>query len=131
MPLSTNLLIIFAVLGIINTSYLISNRINKKPLVCPFDKNCNKVVKSKYSHIFYVNNDIIGLGYYFLILVVAFYFLFVSENLLFIIKIISGIAFLVSIFLFFIQAKVIKSYCFYCNLSNLLNVAIFVIFLLS
>lgn len=129
MPLLTNLLTIFAVLGIINTSYLILSRIKKKPLICPIDGDCNKVVKSKYSHIFYINNDSLGFIYYLLVLVTTI-FLFYSKNILFFMKIISGISLLASIFLFFIQTQVLKKYCFYCNLSNLLNLAIFVIFLL-
>ncbi|MEK6872903.1 MAG: vitamin K epoxide reductase family protein [Nanoarchaeota archaeon] len=128
MPLLTNLLIIFAVLGIINTCYLILNRIKKKSLICPINGDCNKVVKSKYSHIFYVYNDNLGFIYYLLVLITAI-FLFSSKNTLFFMKIISGIALLVSIFLFFIQARVLKSHCFYCSLSNLLNLAIFAIFL--
>ena len=129
MPLLTKLLIIFAVFGIINAGYLIWSRINKKPLVCPIDGDCNKVVKSKYNHILYINNDNLGFLYYFLVLITTI-FLSSLNNIIFFMKIISGIALLVSIFLFFIQARVLKSYCFYCNLSNLFNLVIFVIFLL-
>ena len=129
MPLLSNLLIIFAILGLINTSYLILSRIKKKSLVCPIDEDCNKVVKSKYNHLFYIHNEDLGFIYYLLILITVI-FLFSSKNIIFFMKIISGVALLVSIFLLFIQSKVLKSHCFYCNLSNLINLAIFVIFLI-
>ena len=125
-----NLLIIFviilAILGIINTSYLIISRLKKRKLICPINQDCNKVVESKWSKIFYINNDYLGLLYYLFILIGVLYLNFVSENILFIMKIVSIISLSFSIFLFYIQARIIKSYCFYCILSLLINLFIFI-----
>ena len=120
-------LIILAILGIVNTAYLIVKRVNKKPLVCIMGSNCNKVIRSKYSRIFFINNDTLGFIYYLLLITFALYFSFISEKILFLMQIISGIAVIVSLLLFYIQARILKKYCFYCNLSNLLNILIFLV----
>ena len=130
MTLQTTFLIILSVLGILVTLYLISSRVKKKPLVCMIGDDCNKVVESKYSKIFYINNDILGLGYYLPVLVSALYLIYISKNILLPMQIISGISVLTSIFLFFIQLRIIKKYCFYCNVSNLINLFIFLVFLM-
>jgi len=119
-------LIILAILGIINTLYLIISRLNKRKLICPINQDCNKVVESKWGKIFYINNDYLGLLYYLFILIGLLYLNFVSENILFIMKIVSIVSLSFSIFLFYIQVKIIKSYCFYCILSLLLNFLIFI-----
>ncbi len=123
-------LIILSILGIIDTVYLISSRIKKKPLVCMVGDDCNKVVHSKFSKIFYINNDILGLGYYILIIASALYLAYISKNILLSMQIISGISLLTAIFLFFIQSRILKKYCFYCVVSAILNLGIFLVFLM-
>lgn len=125
--LSIIFLIILAILGIVNTSYLIIKRVKKKSLVCFIGSDCNTVIKSKYSKIFFINNDTLGFVYYLLIIIFALYFIFISKKILFLIQIISGIAVISSLLLFYIQARILKKYCFYCNLSNLLNMLIFLV----
>jgi len=121
------LLIILAILGKINTLYLIRKRLAKKPLVCPIGDDCNKVVESKYSHMFFLKNDTIGLIYYVLLIISAVYFLSVSGGILLLMKIFSGLALLATIYLFYVQARVLKEYCFYCNLAAVINLFIFLI----
>lgn len=134
MPLLTNLLVVFAVLGIIISFHLIKSRLAKKKLICPINENCNDVTESKYSRILYINNDILGIIYYLFILLISLYLIFFTNviilNILFLTKVITGIAVLFSIVLFFIQVKIIKNYCSYCLTTYLINIIIFVIFLL-
>ena len=120
-------LIILAILGIVNTAYLIIKRVKKKSLVCFIGSNCNTVIKSKYSKIFFINNDVLGFIYYLLLITFALYFIFISKKILFLMQIISGIAVIASLLLFYIQARILKKYCSYCNISNLLNILIFLI----
>jgi len=119
-------LIVLAILGIFDSGYLIKKRVKKQPLTCPINGGCEKVVESKWNAIFFIKNDFLGLFYYILILFLVLYLFFVSEKLLFITKIISGASLLFSLFLVFIQAKIIKEYCFYCLISALINLLIFV-----
>src|SRR3989338_10337712 len=119
-------LIVLAILGIFDSGYLIKKRVKKQPLSCPINGGCEKVVESKWNAIFFIKNDFLGLFYYILILFLVLYLFFVSEKLLFITKIISGASLLFSLFLVFIQAKIIKEYCFYCLISALINLLIFI-----
>jgi len=119
-------LIVLAILGIFDSGYLIKKRVKKQPLTCPINGGCEKVVESKWNAIFFIKNDFLGLFYYILILFLVLYLFFISEKLLFITKIISGASLLFSLFLVFIQAKIIKEYCFYCLISALINLLIFV-----
>ncbi len=129
-----SLLIVFLIIGIIISSFLIYKRATKKQLICPINDSCNKVLESRYSHIFYIKNDAIGLLFYLFFLFLLLYFLFYSNNssiILTIIKIISGIAVLFSAFLTYIQSKIIKAYCFYCLSSALINLFIFLVVLIA
>ena len=118
-------LIVLAILGIFNSGYLIKKRVKKQPLICPINGSCNKVVESKWNAIFFIKNDVLGLFYYIFVLFLAFYLLFMSEKLLILTKIISGLSLLFSLVLVFIQAKIIREYCFYCLISALINLLIF------
>ncbi|MBI2057354.1 hypothetical protein HYT91_03815, partial [Candidatus Pacearchaeota archaeon] len=118
-------LIVLAILGIFISGFLIKNRIKKKPVTCPIDGGCDEVLESKWNSIFFIKNDLLGLFYYILILFFALYLFFVSDKLVFFIKIISAIALFFSLILVFIQAKIIKEYCFYCLISSGINLLIF------
>ncbi len=119
-------LIVLAILGIFDSGYILKKRVKKQPLTCPIDGSCEKVVESKWNAIFFIKNDILGLIYYILVLLLVLYLFFISEKLLFLTKILSGASLLFSLFLVFIQAKIIKEYCFYCLISALINLLIFV-----
>lgn len=119
-------LIVLSILGIFISGHLIKKRVKKQPLVCPINGNCEKVVSSKWNNIFFIKNDLLGLIYYIIILMLAIYLFFISINLLFITKIISGLALLFSLFLLIIQAKVIKKFCFYCLISAIITLFIFI-----
>ena len=115
--------------GIIDTSYLLYQHYKKNPLVCPMDHDCSVVTESKWSKIFFVRNEILGLSFY-LIILISLIFSIVFPNFsskiylfLFIFSII-GIAF--SIFLVYLQVYKIRDYCFYCLISTLLTVLIFI-----
>ena len=117
-------LIVLAILGIFNSGYLIKKRVKKQPLICPINGGCKKVVESKWNAIFFIKNDVLGLFYYILILFLALYLFFISEKMLFLTQIISGLSLLFSLVLVFIQAKIIREYCFYCLISALINLLI-------
>ena len=118
-------LIVLAILGIFDSGYLIKKRVKKKSLICPINGSCKKVVESKWNAIFFIKNDVLGLFYYILILFLALYLFFISEKMLFLTQMISGASLLFSLVLVFIQAKIIKEYCFYCLISALINLLIF------
>ena len=122
-------LIVLALLGIIDSAYLAWTHFKTKPLVCPID-GCEAVVESKWSRIFFVRNEILGLVFYLIIFIGAVSLVQeVQIEFIFNIKvwlvIISAIGLLFSAFLVYVQARIIKSYCLYCLISALLTLLIF------
>ena len=115
--------------GIIDTSYLLYQHYKKKPLVCPMDHDCSVVTESKWSKVFFVRNEILGLSFYLLILIFLIISIilpnFSSKIYIFLLSLsIIGIAF--SIFLVYLQIYKIRDYCFYCLISAFLTLLVFV-----
>lgn len=123
-------LIVLIILGIANASYLVFSSYKKKSIVCPIDSNCNEVVRSKWSRVFYVRNDLLGLLFYSLMLLVITFTIInpIYDNTIhFLILIAASLALLFSIFLTGIQLFVFRKRCFYCLASALINLLIFLI----
>lgn len=117
--------------GIITSGYLLWKHYQKQkqPLVCPLNHDCGIVTESKWSHLFYVRNEVLGLLFYIGMLAAGLGVAFLNnytEFLLLAIKISTALGVLFSLFLVFIQVKVIKDYCFYCLISAVINVLLFI-----
>ncbi len=125
------LLITLAILGAADTSYIFINHMKKKPLVCPMKGGCISVTESKWAKTLGIRNDIVGFCYYILIIILSILIWSGQEQITLWMLLISSIAVLFSAFLVYIQAKVIKEYCFYCLVSALINLLIFIISILN
>ncbi len=117
---------VLSLLGIATTLRLIWQHHRKKeqPLVCPLNHDCSVVTESRWSHIFYVRNEVLGLLFYLGMLAAGTGMAFIGDYaglLRIIIKLSTAFGALFSLFLIFIQIKVIKDYCFYCLISALLT----------
>lgn len=129
------LLITLAILGLGLSFYLLKKKSKKEKLICIIGKDCSKVIESKYSQMFGIDNIILGILYYIFIFAVSLstliYPAFPTLNLFFIIMLLaSGIALLFSIYLSFIQVKILKELCEYCLASALINILIFLTIML-
>lgn len=127
--METNLILLtfLAVIGILIASYLIYTRKKFHSVkVCPTG-GCDTVLNSKYSKTFGIRNDILGIIYYLTILAEVYISTNLLINLTIYFKIISSLAFLFSLYLLYIQARVLKAYCFYCILTAIVNLGIFII----
>lgn len=120
--------LVLSVLGLANASYLVWKHYKKKPMVCPLNHDCSIVTESRWSHIFFIRNEILGL-LFFVSMVAAMSFtifvpVFASEMLLFVLlATIGGLLF--SIFLILVQRFAIKDYCFYCIVSAVITLFLF------
>jgi uncharacterized membrane protein len=129
MPFVTTFIVLSAA-GIFNAWYLFSSRREAKPLVCPLDHDCNVVVESKWNTIFFgIRNDTLGLVYYGVLFlgILAALILPSYAPLLFTLLFwatLGGLLF--SAFLVGLQMFVIKDYCFYCMISALLALLLFI-----
>ncbi len=127
-------LIVLTILGIVNASYLVFSSYRKKPLICLINHQCNEVVKSKWSKIFHVPNDLLGLLFYIFLLSGIFITIITQkyiEIISLVILIATSLALLFSIYLTVIQLFFLRKRCFYCFISALINLFIFLIIVLN
>ena len=119
---------VLAVLGIADAGYLTYKYTRKQPLICPLGENCSVVTESTWSHLFGVRTEVLGLLYYCALLVAAAGIFLVPDlrkELLMLVVWATGFGVLFSAFLVSLQAFVIKKYCFYCLLSALISLLLF------
>ena len=113
------LLFTLSAIGISETVYLIRTRIAAEQPVCPIGEGCATVLTSKYSKIFIIPNDILGLLAYVVISFIAA-LLVIGVGVSFwsvVIKILVGLASLVSLFFTYLQWREIRAWCFWCLMS--------------
>ncbi|MBI3051714.1 vitamin K epoxide reductase family protein [Candidatus Woesearchaeota archaeon] len=125
------LFIVLSILGMANTGYLFWKHRRKGPLICPLYHDCSVVTESKWSHIFYFRNETLGLLFYAFMLVGILASIFLPSPLFSarytyrVLLLASGAGVLFSIFLVYVQVKIIRNYCFYCMVSALLTLLLF------
>ena len=119
-----------AVAGILDAGYLVWQhyRHNTTPLVCPLNHDCSKVTESKWSSIFIIRNEVLGLLFYVSMITAGLMLFFVPNfvRLQLLIQLASGFGVFFSVFLLWVQLYKVKDYCFYCLISALLTLLLFV-----
>ena len=114
------LIFTLASIGISETVYLIRKRIASEQPVCPIGDDCATVLSSKYSRIFIVPNDILGLISYIIIATIAAFLVIeipLAPLWALILKILISIASIMSLILTYLQWRVIRAWCFWCLMS--------------
>lgn len=116
------LLFTIAAVGIAETVYLIRTRLAHRAPVCPIGGGCATVLESKYNRMFGVHNDLLGLVFYVVVAVLlAFLVIGIGQLALWdvVVKIMITGGVLMSVVLLYLQARVIKAWCFWCIMSAL------------
>lgn len=122
------LFIVLSVLGIADAGYLTYKHTRKQPLICPIGDNCSVVTESRWSHLFGVRTEVLGLLYYSALLIAilgVFSIPSLNGRLIALLPWATGVGGVFSLFLVSLQAFVIKKYCFYCLLSALISFLLF------
>jgi uncharacterized membrane protein len=109
------LLTILAVVGLLDSWYIFYKKQKNEKLVCLVGQDCNEVVNSKYSHIYGIPNEVLGIIFYLSVLgIVGLVALGITEfhgiSLMAVIHLIAFFALLISIFLTAIQALVLNAW---------------------
>lgn len=130
------LVVVFGTSGFLLARHIWHSKRKSSPLVCPLNGKCENVIHSKFSKLFGIPLEILGMAYYGLISVFYLLYSFSPQTLpVYASYIIMGItvtAFLFSIYLTLLQAVVIKSWCTWCLFSAGLCTLIFLlVFLIS
>lgn len=120
---------VLALIGLANAAYLLYKKARNEKLTCFIGDDCDSVTRSKYGYIVGVPNEVVGIGFYVLVLVLFFLsFLGVASILGFpwgaLLLTLAIPASLTSLYLLGVQAFILKKWCDYCVLSTLVNFSI-------
>lgn len=123
--------IVLAIGGVIDAANLMYRHAMKakKPMICPLNGDCSAVTESKWSTTFGVRNDLLGLLYYLATLagiISAQYLPSFRSAIYLLLVLMTGGGLLFSAYLIYVQAKIIRQYCFYCLVSAGITTLLFV-----
>ena len=133
MELYIILILVFSVLGIIDTSYLVYHKIKGTDVACIFFPKewCQKVQYSKQSKTFGIPNSFLGLLMYLLILALTLGYVNGWAIPFWWIQFIIGFGFLFSMYFTFVQAFILRAFCTWCVVSafsfTVMAIAVFVL----
>ena len=114
------LLFTLSSIGISEAIYLVRKRIASEKPICPIGEGCEKVLTSKYNKILLIPNDILGLLAYIVISIIAAFLVIGIAPMSFwnlLIKILIGVASLMSFMFTYLHWRVIRAWCFWCLMS--------------
>ncbi len=120
--------LVLCLAGTFNAGYLVWAHRQKKQLVCPLDHDCSTVTESTWSQLFFIRNDTLGLLFFlslFFVSLIAFFLPSWNSFFFWFLVLATGIGVLFSLFLICIQVYVLKDYCFYCCISALITLLLF------
>jgi len=123
------LIILLALAGFLIASYISNKKKRKEKTVCPMrGANCETVIHSRYSRIFFIPVETLGMIYYAFISISYGLVALSGTNIpivlygLFCVSLCSAFF---SLYLVLVQALVIKHWCLWCLCSALISVSIF------
>ncbi len=121
-------LIILPALGFLDSLYLSVEHIRRAVPVCIRSFKCDLVTTSKYSVLLGVPLPYLGLIYYatLFILAVLFFEKF-SLKILNVIRLISGVGLIASLWFLYIQGGILHAWCIYCILSAIFTALIHIL----
>jgi uncharacterized membrane protein len=127
-----------AVIGFFVSWHIHQSKKGGSKLVCLIGKGkhtCSEVVESEYGKTLGISNESLGMAYYTAVIILAVVLWLSGEAaggvLHTIALVVSGGAFLMSLYLSAIQAFVLKKFCEWCLVTVLANTLIFLIFAYS
>lgn len=128
------LLFTLSAIGIAEAVYLIEKRKAGQRPICLIGSDCHLVLESKYSKVFFIHNDILGLLFYLAVSFLAALSVIGVGDVIFWqnliqISVLSGA--LLSLYLIFLQWKIIKAWCVWCVLSAVTNLLMAIIILIG
>lgn len=130
---SNRLTFIFSLLGFGVASFLFYEYSFNGPIFCPTGQGCEIVRASSYSYILGVPVPFLGVAYYFTMAALSVVH---SHQLphklvrkLQLLAAAAAVAF--GVYLTFLEAFVIRAYCFWCVVSFIISIAIFLAIVLS
>lgn len=122
--------IILAVLGIMDSTYLLIYKISKNNAMCLGSGDCSTVNASRYSMIYGIPVSLLGILAYLailIILILEFRTILSSENATYLVFGSSLVGVLFSVYLTYVEFFVIHAVCPFCIVSAIIITLIFII----
>jgi uncharacterized membrane protein len=113
-----------AFVGLIDSAYLGIFSLQGFIVPCGLTGGCDEVLNSSYSHLFGVSISWFGFGYYGFVAACSLFSTFGFAKLLRFSLVATVSAFMVTLYLLYVQAFVLRAFCQYCLLSAFLVTAI-------
>ncbi len=120
-------IIAVAVLGFLDALYIYVKKKRDEKLVCVIGSDCNTVIRSRYAALFGVDNTVMGMVYYIAVILVLIFSPYMGIStfvVLWGLRIVAGLAAMMSVYLLYIQLVVLKEWCDYCFLAALVNIVL-------
>ncbi|MDP3882168.1 MAG: vitamin K epoxide reductase family protein [Nanoarchaeota archaeon] len=128
MPIYLIILIIASIIGLATSTRLLYTHKEMPFFHRPKRYPSKAVTDTKWAYTFYVRNEIIGAAYYIMALIISISAIFQNSiygiNLSSLIFLASIPAVLFSIFLFYVQSRILKKYCPLCLTASSMNLVI-------
>lgn len=126
MILSTLAITFLAIFGFLNAYFLNKQHIRQlktgKEMFCLLKEDCSSVVGSKYGKTLGIKNEILGMAYYSLLIILLGINLQIVSTF---ITLAVTFAFVFSIYLLLVQVLILKKSCSWCFIAIIINTLIF------
>jgi uncharacterized membrane protein len=128
--------IILSFLGFSDALFLTISHYTIKTVPCVISSfDCNKVISGPYSTILGVPIALLGVGYYLVLFIIMVAYLDRNQNgmnyryrkILLLASRLTIIGLIVSLWLIFLMAFIIKAFCLFCLISALISIILFVL----
>ncbi|MEZ5305974.1 MAG: vitamin K epoxide reductase family protein [Pyrinomonadaceae bacterium] len=123
--------ILISLVGLIDSSYLTASHYSGIAVPCNLTNGCEMVLNSPWSQIAGIPTALFGAIAYFAVFSTALLVFYGRENLWSLVGAMAATMFAASLFLVYLQAFVIGSFCQFCLLSALSSTLLFVVFAFS
>lgn len=121
-------LILVSFLGFLDATYLTVSHYTGSALNCTILKGCDVVTTSEYSEIFNIPVALLGMFFYFSMLVLSLLYLDSGHKIILkFIQILGVIGFVMTLWFMFAQTFLIKAFCQYCVVSAITSTILFIL----
>lgn len=120
-----------ALIGLGDSVYLTVHHLTAEPVPCGITGGCETVLTSSYAEIAGIPLAAFGALAYFAAFSLAILTAFGNRALWNLYGVVTAVMALFSLWLIYLQAFVIKSFCQYCLLSAATSITLFILFLVS
>ena len=120
-----------SLIGLVDSIYLTVEHLSGRSVRCTIVKGCSEVLSSPYASVRGVPLALIGAIAYFIVFSLATLAAFGYKSAARLLPIVVGVMFLTTLWLFYLQAFVIKAFCQFCLLSALVTLVLTVLIFLA